>query len=297
MRNSTSTKIFLDSGDPLETKKAVELLGFLDGQTTNPSLIAQNLQLKKKIEEEGFLEKKELLEEYQSIVKKIRRIIPEGSISIEVYSDLRTSAKEMINQAEYMRSWISNPHIKLPTTLEGLKAAKELSRKGVNINMTLCFTQQQAAAVYSATENSLGASFYVSPFIGRLDDQGLQGMDTIKNIRKMYMEGDSHVKLLAASIRSIEHFNYCIYLGVDIITAPLKILQEWNTLGQPRKEDLAKDPSLEDYRKYLNYSINKDIPYEDIELGRDYKDYNINYKLTEVGVERFASDWNKLLKK
>lgn len=285
------TKIFLDSGDPLETKTALSMLGYLDGQTTNPSLLASNPQIQQRLKNGENLSELTLLNAYKNIIQEIRLIIPDGSVSIEVYAGLETKADEMITQAIAMNSWIDSAHIKLPSNNEGIKSAYELSKIGVNLNLTLCFSQAQAAAVYSATKDKKKSSVFVSPFIGRLDDKGLRGMDLVRNIKHMYEQGDHHVELLAASIRSINHLLYCLYIGVDIITAPLKILKEWSDLGFPTMEE------IEDYLSYLNYGNSKEMIYEEINLDQDFTSYKTENELTIAGIEKFATDWNSLLRK
>ncbi len=98
-----------------------------------------------------------------------------------------------------MFSWIPNAHVKFPTSREGLEAAGRAVKEGLRVNMTLCFTQEQAAAVYSATAGAKKGDVFISPFIGRLDDRGENGMDLIENIQKMYGTGDGHVEVLTAS--------------------------------------------------------------------------------------------------
>src|SRR3990172_71294 len=140
------TKIFLDSGDPNETKQAIKLLGFLDGQTTNPSLIAKNPDAQgKKFTEE------EISSFYKGVVREISSLIPSGSISIEVYTDLDSTGDKLYQQGEMMFSWIPNAHIKYPITRSGLEAAEHSVETGIRVNMTLCFSEEQAAAVYAST--------------------------------------------------------------------------------------------------------------------------------------------------
>jgi transaldolase len=290
------TKIFLDSGDPGETKTIIEMLGFLDGQTTNPSLIAQNPQVKARFDKGDLLSLDELKSQYKEIVKKIRQEMSDGSVSIEVYADLETKADFMIEQALEFNNWVPNPHIKLPTNLEGLKAAKTLVSKSININMTLCFSQEQAAAVYSATEGAEKGSVFVSPFIGRLDDIGLQGMDLIRHINTMYKTGDEHVELLAASVRNMKHFMYSLFLEVDIITAPFNVLKEWAELHKPIPGDTVPIEQFLDMRAYFDNSSLDSIQYEDIDLEGDFESFNLDHELTSKGIEKFANDWNALLK-
>lgn len=297
MTNKPKTKLFLDSGNPKDTQKAIDLLGYLDGQTTNPSLVAQNPEISKKLANGAYLSEGELLEEYKRIIEEIKLIIPDGSISIEVYADLDTNSDQMIDQANEFNKWISNAHIKLPTNRAGLIAANELTIRDVNVNMTLCFSQQQAAAVYSATKDASNSSVFVSPFIGRLDDIGQQGVDIVANIQKMYNKGDHHVELLAASVRNIKQFLYCLYLQVDIITAPLKVYEEWAKLNKavPGIDlDLAQ---FMDMGEYLNTKNLQQIQYDEIDLNKNPELYDISHELTTKGIVKFAQDWNALLGK
>jgi transaldolase len=295
MDKRTKTKLFLDSGNPKDTQKVLDLLDSLDGQTTNPSLVAQNPELSEKIKNGNHLSESELLGEYKKIINEIKEIIPNGSISIEVYADLNTKSEEMIKQALEFNTWIDNAQIKLPTNHEGLIAATELTDSGVNLNMTLCFSQQQAAAVYSATKNASSSSVYVSPFIGRLDDIGLQGIDLIANIKKMYESGDHHVELLAASVRNLKQFLYCLYLEVDIITAPLKVYEEWASIDRPIPGVDLDIEQFIDMGEYLETKHLQQIHYEEITLNQDKEAYDINHELTTKGIAKFAQDWNALL--
>ena len=272
------TKIFLDSGDPKETEQAIQLLGFLDGQTTNPSLITKNPEIQQKIKTGQSFDNESLLDFYKQTIQKISEQIPDKSVSIEVYADKNTTAQEMITQAHIMNTWIPNAHIKLPTTAAGLVAAEELSKENFRLNMTLIFSQSQAAAVYAATTDA-----FVSPFVGRLDDRNENGMDIIKNIQTMYTSGDAHVKILAASIRTLEHFLAALALQVDIITVPITLLQEWKNAGMPIPETSSYAPDL------------PPIAYKDLTLGNDWRAYDITDPLTDDGLRRFAEDWNNLL--
>ena len=213
------TRLFLDSGVPEETKEVIIALGFLDGQTTNPTLIAQNLDRTTALPIDRW-------ESYKGIVREISRLVPEGSVSIEVYADHQTTAEEMITKGLELHSWIPNAHIKLPITKAGLTAARELVTRGLRVNMTLCFSQEQAAAVYAATMGAPRGNVFLSPFVGRLDDIGQNGMDLIKNILKMFRQGDGHVEVLVASVRTYDHFIKALQLQADIITSPLKLLKE-----------------------------------------------------------------------
>jgi transaldolase len=276
------TKIFLDSGNPSDTKVAVGLLGFLDGQTTNPSLIAKSSKAVEKIEKGERFSAEEIYDFYKQTAEEISKQIPNGSVSIEVYADLDTKAEEMLEAGKKFFTWIPNAHIKLPITKEGLKAAKEMIGIGMRVNMTLCFSQEQAAAVYDATRGATKGQVFISPFVGRLDDINQNGMSLISNILEMYKEGDGHVEVLAASVRSIDHFMACLNLKCDIITAPLTVFKEWADKGF-RTEGF-------DYNVDL-----KDIPYKNIKM-EDWEKINIYNELTNKGIEKFCSDWKALLR-
>jgi transaldolase len=118
-----------------------------------------------------------------------------------------TPAEQMFAQAQDMFTWIPNAYIKYPGTHEGLRAAHRSVEQGMRVNITLCFSQEQAAAVYAATKGTKEPA-YVSPFVGRLDDRGENGMDLLKNIKQMYAEGDGHVSVLGASIRTVPQLSY-----------------------------------------------------------------------------------------
>jgi len=281
MRDKISSKIFIDGGVVAETAEAKEFLGYLDGQTTNPTLIAKNLEARSKNQElSKKISREEALNEYKRIVQEISQIIPQGSISIQVFANKETKAEEMIEQARVRKTWITNGSIKVPCTFEGLSAAEVLCKE-MPINITLNFSQSQAAAVYEATK---GAKFpvFISPFVGRLDDIGENGMQVVENILKMYSSGDGHVETLTASVRSIEHILYAISLKSPIITIPFKTFKEWASGGFQTPQ--------ENY-KYFPHDL-KPIPYdESIILGKDWKSYDLAHPLTDKGLQRFWDDW------
>lgn len=277
------TKIFLDSGDPVETKKAIELLGFLDGQTTNPTLVAKNPHARERFKKGEKFTETEIYDFYKKLVNEVSGLIPEGSVSIEVHADADTTADAMVTQGKEMFGWIPNAHIKYPTTAAGLEAAQRSTKEGIRVNMTLCFSQEQAAAVYAATRG--GKSTFVSPFVGRLDDIGESGMDLIANTVKMYRDSDGHTEILSASIRTMEHFMQSLALGADIITAPFSILEAWGKAGMP-----LPGP---DY-KYDACSLAA-IPYQELDLDQPWQSFGIQHDLTDKGIERFTADWQALI--
>jgi len=224
------TKILVDGGDPEETRQVKNLLGFVDGQTTNPSLIAKNPHIKQLIASGHKLSKSEEMTDYKQIVQAISPLVGSAGVSIEVYADQSTKAEEMLTQGREMYAWIPNAYIKYPCTAEGLRAAQISVKESIRVNMTLCFSQQQAAAVYAATKGTK-QPVYVSPFVGRLDDIGQNGMDLVKNVKRMFSTGDGHVLVLAASIRSLEHLLYCFVLETELATVPAKVLETWAAGG------------------------------------------------------------------
>jgi transaldolase len=279
------TRIFLDGGDPQETREANRLLGFLDGQTTNPTLISKNPEVRERLQRGEKFSEKEILHFYQKVVKEISGLIPQGSISVEVYADHSTPAEKMLEQGQEMFSWIPNAHVKFPSAKEGLKAAERALKKGLRVNMTLCFRQEQAAAVYAATRGGERGDVFVSPFVGRLDDRKEDGMELIANILRMYRGGDGHVEVLTASVRNLDHLIYAIQLGSDILTSPFTILKEWAKKGTSLPGS--------DYT-YPKGDL-KPIAYREISLDRNWQDYDISHDLTDKGMEKFSADWNELI--
>jgi len=283
--SNLNSRIFLDSGDPKEARDAISLLGFLDGQTTNPSLISKNPEAQKRLQEGKKFTKKEVYSFYKGVIQELSGLMPKGSISIEVYADFKTTPEEMLRQSREMHSWIPNAHIKFPTTSAGLTAAGQAVKEGMGVNMTLCFSQEQAAAVDTATRGAKRNQVYVSPFVGRLDDIGQDGMSLIANIIKMYSQGDNHVEVLTASVRTLEHLVCALHMGSDIITAPFKVLKEWADIGMLLpKEDYAYDEKAM-----------MTIPYKNLDLGKNWQEFNLEHELTTKGIEKFALDWNNLV--
>ena len=277
------TKILVDGGDPRETQQVKERLGFVDGQTTNPSLIAKNPGIQQRLEAGHKLTRSEELNAYRDIVREIAPLVRDAGVSIEVFADARTTAEQMLAQGKEMFAWIPNAHIKYPCTAEGLHAAQLSVRDGLRVNLTLCFSQQQAGAVYSATKGSRTPA-YVSPFVGRLDDIGKNGMDLVRNIQRMFQSGDGHVLVLAASIRSVEQLLYCLSLRIDLVTAPAKILLSWADKGLPLPE-----------ANYEYHSPGQAIRYEELDLAQPWEMFNIDHELTTKGLQKFEEDYRKTL--
>ena len=189
-------KIFLDSADINEIQSLSET-GLIDGVTTNPSLIAKSGM--------NFLDG----------IKSICSII-KGPVSAEVTA---TDHQTMIKEGEKLAKIADNVVIKVPLTIDGLKACKSLSDNNIKINVTLCFSAAQALLAAKA-----GAT-YISPFIGRLDDIGAEGMNLISEIVEIYSLHNFETQVLAASIRSVQDVVDSAKFGADVATIPPKILQ------------------------------------------------------------------------
>ena len=189
-------EFFLDTGIISEIKEAVSL-GIIDGVTTNPSLIAKTGR------------------KQEDVIKEICGII-DGPVSAEV---IATDVDGMIREGEQLAQIHKNVVIKLPLTEAGISACKYFSKKGIKTNVTLCFSMNQALLAAKA-----GAT-YISPFIGRLDDIGQNGLDLISEIRQMYDIYGFKTKILAASIRNVTHVREVALIGTDVGTMPLNVIR------------------------------------------------------------------------
>jgi transaldolase len=283
------TKILVDGGDPNETLRNKSLIGFVDGQTTNPSLIAKNPEIQRLIASGRKLSSREEEKEYKKIVQSISPLVGDAGVSIEVFADLNTRAEEMLAQGEEMFSWIPNAYVKYPCTHEGLRAAQMSVQKSIRINMTLCFSQEQAAAVYAATKGSK-EPVYVSPFVGRLDDRGEDGMNLVRNIKKMYAHGDGHVRVLAASIRNLNHLLCSFALSSELATVPSKVLEEWAATGFPVPDRDFKYKGVD-----ASGNLLKEIPYKELDLNLPWESFDIAHELTTKGIQKFVADYQSTL--
>jgi transaldolase len=190
-------KFFIDSGNVAEIKQANEY-GWVDGVTTNPSLVAKSGK------------------DFKSLIAEICDFV-EGPVSAEVLS---VDAEGMKKEGDELSKIAKNVVIKLPLTLEGLKATKYFSEKGIQTNVTLCFQPIQALLAAKA-----GATM-VSPFIGRLDDIGAPGMDMVADIRQIFDNYGYSTEILAASIRNPIHLLDAALVGADIATLPMKTINQ-----------------------------------------------------------------------
>jgi len=192
-------KLFLDTANIQEIRDGVRL-GVISGVTTNPSLAAS----------EGIGSR----ENYKAAVQEISDIL-DGPISVEVVS---LDAEGMVAEGREIAEWIPNPWVKIPSTAAGFEAISTLSRDGIKINQTLCFSLNQALLGAQA------GSTVVSPFVGRLDDIGQQGMDLVKDIVAVFKIQNIETEVLAASIRHTLHCTMAAQAGAHIATLPYRIL-------------------------------------------------------------------------
>lgn len=207
-------KFFVDTADVKDIQTLYET-GLLDGVTTNPSLVAKSGR------------------NFKEVVKEICGIVP-GPVSAEVAS---TDYDTMVKEGEVLAALAENVVVKLPLTFDGLRGVKTLSAKGIKTNVTLCFSPNQAllAAKVGAT--------YISPFIGRLDDINLEGMDLITQIRQIYDNYAFSTEILAASIRSPNHVTQAALAGADVATVPPAVLYKLadHPLTRTGLESFVKD--------------------------------------------------------
>lgn len=283
-------KILVDGGDPEETARIKSLVGYVDGQTTNPTLVSKNPEVQSMVSSGQKFSSQGELDEYKKIVRTISPLVGDAGVSIEVFADLDTTAEQMIAQGRQMFSWIQNAYVKYPCTHEGLRAAQMSVREGMRVNMTLCFSQEQAAAVYAATKGSK-APVYVSPFVGRLDDHGENGMDVVKNIKQMYEAGDAHVHVLAASIRHLKHLLGTFAARAELVTAPSKVWEEWAAASFP----LPGADFVYEGTDKVDRPL-KPIAYKSIDLNREWESFDIQHELTTKGIQQFVADYKSTLK-
>ena len=213
-------ELFIDSAD-VEELRAAAASGLIDGVTTNPSLIAKSGR------------------KMGDAIAEICSIIP-GPVSAE---SVATDVDGMLAEGRYLAGIAENVVVKLPLTENGLRACKTLAEEGTKVNVTLCFSAVQGMLAAKA------GAYFISPFIGRLDDAGVTGMELISEIRQVYDNYGYQTKILAASIRSASHVRDAALIGADCATIPPKVfgslykhvltdmgleafLKDWNATGQ-----------------------------------------------------------------
>ena len=210
-------KFFADTADVAELRELKDL-GLLDGVTTNPSLIAKSGR------------------KFTEVIAEICSFV-EGPVSAEVAA---LDFDGMMKEANVLRKIAKNVTVKVPLTLEGLKACRVLSGEGTMVNVTLCFSPNQALLAAKA-----GATF-ISPFVGRLDDIHQDGMELIAEIRQIYDNYDFDTNILAASIRSANHIKEAALIGADCATAPAAVLK---SLVKHPLTDKGIEQFLADWKK------------------------------------------------
>jgi len=211
-------KFFVDTADVAEIKE-LAATGLLDGVTTNPSLVAKAKR------------------DFKAIIAEICAVVA-GPVSAEVAA---TDLEGMLREGRALAKIAKNVTVKVPLTWDGLKACRALAGEGTMVNVTLCFSANQALLAAKA-----GATF-ISPFIGRLDDAGADGMDLVREIRSIYDNyPELKTQLLAASIRNVLHVKQAAMIGADAATMPPTILR---ALVQHPLTDRGLDQFLADWKK------------------------------------------------
>ncbi|KAB7610474.1 fructose-6-phosphate aldolase [Amylibacter sp. SFDW26] len=210
-------KFFVDTAE-VDAIAELNDLGMVDGVTTNPSLIMKS--------------GRDILE----VTKEIAAMV-EGPVSAEVVA---MEYDEMIKEGRKLAKIADNIAVKVPLTWAGLKTCKTLSSEGTMVNVTLCFSANQALLAAKA-----GATF-ISPFIGRLDDLNLEGLDLIEDIRTIYDNYMFDTQILAASIRSVNHASECAKIGADVMTAPPEVIKK---MANHVLTDKGLDAFMKDWAK------------------------------------------------
>jgi transaldolase len=217
-------------------------------------------------------------------------LVGDAGVSIEVFSDLDTTAEQMLAQGKEMFAWIPSAYVKYPCTREALRAANMSITGGIRVNMTLCFSQEQAA-VYAATMGS-PAAVYVSPFIGRLDDSGVNGVDLVKKIKKMYERGDHHVDVLASGLRHIHHLLFAFHFRTELATAPSKMFEEWTAMGYPVPDQSYPYKAVDGENKPP-----KPIECKELDLDSPWESFDLAHELTNRGIQKFVAGYESTLKR
>jgi transaldolase len=210
-------KFFVDTAEIKEIKE-LAATGLLDGVTTNPSLVAKSGR------------------DFKEVIAEICNAV-EGPVSAEVTA---LDADTMITEGRKLAKIAKNVAVKVPLTLDGLKACRTLSQAGTMVNVTLCFSANQALLAAKS-----GATF-ISPFIGRLDDINIDGMELIREIRQIYDNYDFTTEILAASIRTANHVREAALIGADVVTVPPAVLKG---LAKHPLTDKGIESFLADWKK------------------------------------------------
>ncbi len=213
-------EIFIDTANIDEIRKANDW-GVIDGVTTNPSLIAKERDKGK---------------DFKAIVKEICGIV-NGDVSAEVVA---TDYEGMLSEARVLSKVHKNVVVKIPLTIDGLKAVKVLEKEGIRCNVTLCFSANQALLAAKV------GAYIISPFAGRLDDVGQSGVELVEEIREIYDNYDFKTKILFASVRHPDHVKQAALLGADIATVPFSVIEQ---LYKHALTDVGLKKFLDDWAK------------------------------------------------
>jgi transaldolase len=210
-------KFFADTADVAEIKDLADI-GLLDGVTTNPSLVAKSGR------------------QFKDVIAEICKIVS-GPVSAEVTA---LDAAGMIREGQELRKIASNVAVKVPLTIDGLKACKALTSEGAMVNVTLCFSANQALLAAKANAT------FISPFVGRLDDIHLDGMELIAEIRQIYDNYAFDTEILVASVRTPNHIKQAALIGADVATAPAQVLK---ALAKHPLTDKGIEQFMADWKK------------------------------------------------
>ena len=193
-------EIFIDTAN-IDEIRQVNDWGILDGVTTNPSLVAKE---------------KDKGKDFKTIVKEICEIV-HGDVSAEVVA---VKYEDILHEARILAKVHKNVVVKIPLLPDGLKAVKALAKEGIRVNVTLCFSANQALLAAKA------GAYIISPFVGRLDDIGQNGVELVEEIRQIYDNYDFKTKILFASVRHPDHVKQAALIGADIATCPFKVIEQ-----------------------------------------------------------------------
>jgi transaldolase len=228
-------KIFIDTAN-IDEIRELSVTGIIDGATTNPTLLSKEIQ--RQFPDFKSLKKEDILIKSKQILKEICEIV-KGPVSAEV---IGTDFSSMVKEGKELSKIHENIVVKIPFTKEGVKATKVLSSEGIKVNMTLIFSPSQAILAAKA------GAYFVSPFIGRLDDISHSGMELVRMIVQIYKNYGFNTKVLVASCRHPLHIVESALCGADIVTIPPDVIRKL-----------------------------------------------FIHPLTDIGLERFISDWKKVL--
>ncbi len=193
-------EIFIDTAN-IDEIRQVNDWGILDGVTTNPSLVAKE---------------KDKGKDFKTTVKEICEIV-HGDVSAEVVA---VKYEDILHEARILAKVHKNVVVKIPLLPDGLKAVKALAKEGIRVNVTLCFSANQALLAAKA------GAYIISPFVGRLDDVGQSGVQLVEEIRQIYDNYDFKTKILFASVRHPDHVKQAALVGADIATCPFKVIEQ-----------------------------------------------------------------------